>query len=225
MPGDTIRFGSPADLVDTGTFLARLTRFDAGAPVRLRAAGAGLALWAWLPIDVLVTRAVAAGPEPGSGHDVSVVGAELLGRVAAARDAGALLVPLPARRDDAWRGSLPAGRRVAELDAVPAAVVRGLVSAGEAAYRRAAGATRVAAATGAPDAVAGELLGHESLRVSAGGTDVAVPLRVLFGLARMGFLGEDPVRVAVDGPWLRAAASFGAAYRRRDDLPTSLRLR
>lgn len=212
---DAIRFASPADLIDAGTFVARVGRLDAGGVVRLRSTGQRVALWAWLPIDVLVTRTVAGGPVAEAGRDVSVVAAELLTTLAAARDGGDLVVPLPGRRDGAWRGSLPAGRAVTPLDLVPADVVRRLVVAAEAAFR---------AAAGAPEEAAEHLLAHQSLEVSGAGTRVAVPLRILLGLARMGFLGDEPVRVGVGGPWLQVAASFGAAYRRRDDLPTSLRI-
>ncbi|HEY7272796.1 MAG TPA: hypothetical protein VH502_08685, partial [Actinoplanes sp.] len=46
-------------VADAGAFLARLTRLDPAALVRLRAAGARTALWARLPWNVLVTREVA----------------------------------------------------------------------------------------------------------------------------------------------------------------------
>jgi hypothetical protein len=53
-------------VADAGAFLARLTRLDPGAPVRLRAAGERTALWGHLPWDVLVTREVAGAGPPGS---------------------------------------------------------------------------------------------------------------------------------------------------------------
>ena len=44
-----------------------------------------------------------------------------------------------------------------------------------------------------------------------------VPLRVLFALSGMGFLGVDggAVRVAATGSWLRLDARFGGVVRRR----------
>ena len=44
-------------VADAGAFLARLTRLDPGAPVRLRGASGRTALWAHLPWDVLASRA------------------------------------------------------------------------------------------------------------------------------------------------------------------------
>src|SRR4051812_50120129 len=64
---------------DAGAFLARLTRLDPGAAVRLRGSGGRTALWARLPWDVLVTREVAGrGPD-----DATVSAAELLAVLAA----------------------------------------------------------------------------------------------------------------------------------------------
>jgi len=191
----------PADLADAGAFLARVVRLDAGALVRLRAGGrTGLvALWSWLPLDVLATRMVAGRL---AAEDATVAAADLLDAVRA----GGSAVTLPARRDVEWRGALPSGRDP-ELERIPADVVRRLVAAGEDAFRSASGAQ-----------AAGEaLLDHETLRVSAGGIDVVVPLRMLLGLARMGFLAEDDaVRVGAGGGWLRLAGRYGTVYRRAE---------
>jgi hypothetical protein len=63
------------------------------------------------------------------------------------------------------------------------------------------------------------LLDQTVLTVSADGVPapVHVPLRCLFALSGMGFLGEseDAVRVSATGSWLRLDARFGAVVRRR----------
>jgi hypothetical protein len=123
-------------VADAGAFLARLTRLDPAALVRLRSApvpGMGgtagrTLLWARLPWAVLVTRTV-----PGSGPgDVTVSAAELLAELARA-GAG-----LPVRRDAEWRWPLPpsAGRVVetlsgAELRHIAEAAAEALRSAAE----------------------------------------------------------------------------------------------
>lgn len=193
---------------DAGAFLARVSRLDPGALVRIKPAGPGhLTLWAHLPFDVLAARTVG-GTWP---EDVTVAAAELLAAIG--EPVGANGPPptleLPRRRDVDWRGSLPPERGWQPLDAVPADVVGQLVTAGERAFR-AAGVARAQAA--------GEsLLGHETLRVrgdAAGAPETAVPFRLLLGLARMAFFGDEPVAVSVLGPWLRLTAQHGVVYHR-----------
>ena len=82
---------------DAGAFLARLTRLDPAAPVRLRNTGNRVALWGRLPWEVLVTREVAGhGPD-----DATVAAGELLAVLARGGD------ELPPRRDAHWRWPLP----------------------------------------------------------------------------------------------------------------------
>src|SRR4051794_33042963 len=91
---------------DAGAFLARLTRLDPGAAVRLRGSGGRTALWARLPWDVLVTREVAGrGPD-----DATVSAAELLAVLGAG--GGQLAQPRGGRRPRPGRGR-GLGRRVA----------------------------------------------------------------------------------------------------------------
>jgi hypothetical protein len=62
------------------------------------------------------------------------------------------------------------------------------------------------------------LLDQTVLTVSAEtGLAVKVPLRCLFALSGMGFVGGDdePVRVSATGTWLRLDARYGAVVRRR----------
>jgi len=195
-------FESADDRADAGAFLARVVRLDPAALVRLRRAGRSVQLWSWLPLDVLVTRRVAGRLDPA---DQSVAAADLLARL----DDDPVAVTLPDSRDAQWRGALPASGGWQRLEAVPSADLLVLVRAGTDAFR-------AAAVSADPGRVGEALLDHESLTVSDDGTTVAVPLRVLQALARMGFLRSDgEVVVAASPAWLRCDAAYGSAYRRR----------
>lgn len=196
----TLQFASASDQADAGAYLARVVRLDPAGLVRVRCAGGVIALWAWLPLEVLVTRAFR-----GEGPADDTVSAKAL------LDALALSFTLPEARDSGWPGALPPVRGVRELDEIPAGVVRDLVAASERTFRE-------ASAGADPRAVGDVLLDHEVLTVSAGQESATIPLRLLLGLARMGFLGDDPLRVGLAGGWVCAAASYGVAYRRRDKL-------
>jgi hypothetical protein len=211
---DILAFTSASDRADAGAFLARVARLDPAALVRLRCAGGKVALWSWLPLEVLVTRVVR-GDGPA---DAVVVAGALLETIAGEGLGDAGGVPggtaLPPSRDRDWRGALPTETDLRALDEIPADIVRKLLAAGEQTFRE--------ASTGAdPRAVGDALLDHEVLTVSHGDVSVAVPLRLLLGLARMGFLGDDPLRIGLAGGWVRAAASYGVAFRRRTPLSLS----
>jgi hypothetical protein len=194
-------------VADAGAFLARLTRLDPGAPVRLRPAGPRTALWARLPWDVLVTREVA-GPGPG---DVTVSAAELLAVLGRGGD------ELPARRDADWRWPLPpSGGTVVETVAATELVrVAGA----------AAGTLREVTAGGLGGRAVGQravrdaLLDHVALVVTpAGGAPVEVTQRLVQAVLRMGFLGSADVdgpetRVCVAGRWVGLSALYGVAWR------------
>ncbi|MFI5954970.1 hypothetical protein [Cryptosporangium sp. NPDC051539] len=181
---------------DVAVFLGRIVRLDPGALVRVRPAGAShLTLWAQLPFDVLAARTVA-----GTWPDDVTLGASALLEAVPVGAGGT--VTLPRRRDADWRGSLPPDRGWHPLDTVPVDVVRGLIAAGQEAFQR--------------NPEAGELLlDHETLRVVGDVHETTVPFRLLVALARMAFLGERDVTVAVVGPWLRLAAEHGIVYRRK----------
>jgi hypothetical protein len=194
------------DVADAGAFLARLTRLDPAAPVRLRASGPRTALWARLPWDVLVTREVA-----GSGPiDATVSAADLLAVLARAEDT------LPQRRDALWRWPLPpAGSRTVE--SVAAAEVTRLAAA-------AAGTLRAVTAEGVAGRAVGQrvvrdaLLDHVALVVTPdGGAPVDVSQRLVQAVSRMGFLGPADVegaavRVCVAGRWVGLSAPYGVAW-------------
>jgi hypothetical protein len=178
--GGRLRTQGPADAADAAVFLGRLTALDPAALVRLRDGGDRVTGYARLPFGVLVSRTVAGAVEPA---DVTVGAAALLGVLdPTTREAGE--VALPARRDVEWRVALPPLSGWQRLDEVPGSVVRSLVRAG---------AETLRALPAEAAASAGEsLLDHEALTVSSAKRTVAVPLRVLTALAKMGFLGGWP---------------------------------
>ncbi|MFI1989787.1 hypothetical protein [Actinoplanes sp. NPDC020271] len=192
---------------DAGAFLARLTRLDPGAPVRLRSTGGRTALWAHLPWDVLVTREVA-GPGPG---DATVSAAGLLAVLAAGGE------ELPERRDTQWRWPLPPARSTA-VESISGTELAQLAAA-------AAGTLREIAAGGVAGRVVGQravrdaLLDHVALVVThERGEPVQVSQRLVQAVARMGFLGPrggEPAeaRVRTAGHWVGISAPYGVAWR------------
>jgi len=195
-----------AGVADAGAFLARLTRLDPAAPVRLRSTRSRTALWAKLPWDVLVTREVA-GEGPG---DVTVSAAELLAALARG-DA-----ELPPRRDSLWRWPLPssAGRAV---ESVASAELARLAAAAAGTLREVTTEGLAGRAVG-QRAVRDALLDHIALVVTPGdGDPVDVPQRLIQAVSRMGFLGRADVdggdsRVRVSGRWVGISAPYGVAW-------------
>jgi hypothetical protein len=197
---------------DAGAFLARLTRLDPAALVRLRPAGPGgaelrTALWARLPWQALVTRTVrGAGPA-----EATVAAADLLAVLAAGEDR------LPARRDADWRWPLPPG---------PGQVVETIGGAELAnVARAAAGALRsaMAARRTGERMVRDALLDHVAIVVTDGPDPdgrIEVPQRLVQAVVRMGFLGasasspDEPVQVRIAGRWVGLAAPYGTAWLR-----------
>jgi hypothetical protein len=202
-----------------GAFLARLTRLDPAALVRLRPAGPGrTGLWARLPWEVLVTRTVDGGPP----DDVTVRAADLLAELARGGTA------LPTRRDEQWRWPLPPARADV-LERVPAGEVREIGVAAEGAVRAAARGGVGGRAVG-DRAVRDALLDHVAIVVTPElpGDPVEVPQRLVQAVIRMGFLGHDAaggtVRVLRAGGtaggggsgrnWTGLAAEYGTAWLR-----------
>lgn len=218
LPGDQVAGEAPGHgltgIADAGAFLARLTRLDPAAVVRLRPAGTAgrTTLWARLPWTVLVSRTVA-GAVPG---DVTVSAAALLAELA--RDGTAL----PPRLDADWRWPLP-GSTGQLVETMPGADVRRIADA-------AAGTLRSAADHGVAGRAVGQrvvrdaLLDHVAVVVT--GSSATGPVgrfevsqRLVQAVARMGFLGPggtgsgpDGVQVRVEGRWIGLSAPFGAAW-------------
>jgi hypothetical protein len=193
---------------DLGAFVARAVRLDAQAVVRLRNREDGRLLDAWVatPFDTLATRTVAGRVEP---FDVTVAGSELLTGLTVMR--GERIDP-GAPKDLMWRSALPPVEGWLPVDRLPVSVVSRLADEGVAVARENTGPH------GTPPA---SLLDQTVLTVSGSGLDVKVPLRCLFALSGMGFLGsaeEEEVRVIATDAWLRIDARFGAVVRRRHSM-------
>ncbi len=184
---------------DLGAFVARVVRLDPAAAARLRAGAGTVTAWASTPFDVLATRTVHGHVDPS---DVTVSANALL---------TALAVEKAATVDPGvgglWSGDLPPDTGWSPVDVVPAAEIDALTERGLAVARENAGPL------GPPTS----LLDQNVLTVSApAGPTVKVPLRCLFALSGMGFVGGDgEVRVSATGGWLRLDAHYGAVVRRR----------
>ncbi len=191
----------PADRGDLGSFVARVVRLDQMATMRLRAVGDRVTAWASTPFDVLATRSVHGSMEP---DDVTVPAAGLLTALAVDRaevvDPGA---------GGFWVGTLPPDDGWDLVDDVPAAELEGLTERGLTVARENAG----------PLGPPASLLDQTVLTVTTAGRrgGVKVPMRCLFALSGMGFIGADggSVRVSATGSWMRLDARYGAVVRRR----------
>lgn len=195
----------PSERDDLGTFVARAVRLDANTVVRLRNRPSGGLLDAWVatPFDTLATRTVAGRVNPG---DVTVSGTDLLTGLAVVRSE---TIDPGAPKDLMWRSALPPAEGWQQVDRLPGNVVSELAEQGVAVARENTGPH------GTPPA---SLLDQTVLTVSGSGLDVKVPLRCLFALSGMGFLGGDDVRVTATDSWLRIDARFGAVVRRRHSM-------
>jgi hypothetical protein len=204
------------DRGDLAAFVGRVVRLDPTAVVRLRVGGGmRVTAWATTPFDVLATRSVPASLAP---NDVTVPATVLLTALSVDR---AQTVDLGV--GGVWQGLLPPDDGWAAVDAVPAAELEALAERGLALARENAG----------PLGPPASLLDQTVLTVSAADTSlgrpesgrpVKVPLRCLFALSGMGFLGAsdvapdgspEVVRIAAAPSWLRLDARYGAVVRRR----------
>ena len=197
----------PTDRIDLGVFVSRAVRLDSDALVRLRAAGGRLHAWVDTPFDALVTRSMRGRLRP---DDLTIKGADLLAAVAAVGDT----VIDPGKAQDAlWRCALPPERGWRVVDQIPAEVFADLARQG------AAVAGTNPGPRGSPTS---RLLDQKVITVSGAGLDVGVPLRCLFALSGMGFVGTptsaETVRVWATDSWLRLDARYGAVLRRRHAL-------
>jgi hypothetical protein len=196
----SLHIPNAADRSDLGAFVARVVRLDQAATVRLLGRQDRVTAWASTPFDALATRTVHGTLQPS---DVTVPAATLLTSLTVERaetvDPGA---------GGLWQGQLPPDEGWAAVDDVPAAELERLTERGLALARENAG----------PLGPPASLLDQTVLTVSAEqGPAVKVPLRCLFALSGMGFVGgeDEPVRVSATGTWLRLDARYGAVVRRR----------
>lgn len=195
-----LRVPDADERADLGAFVGRVVRLDQAATVRLRATGDRVTTWATTPFDVLATRTVHGTIQPA---DVTAPAVGLLTALSVER--AEAIDPGPG---GLWQGQLPPDDGWVQVDDVPAAEVEGLTERGLTVARENAG----------PLGPPASLLDQTVLTVSApSGPAVKVPLRCLFALSGMGFIGTDSsaVRVSATGSWLRIDARYGAVVRRR----------
>jgi hypothetical protein len=205
-----LRVPDADDRADLGTFIGRVVRLDPTAVVRLRAAaGDRVTAWATTPFDVLASRSVPGSLEP---DDVVAPASVLLTALSVERAA-----TIDPGTGGVWQGLLPPDDGWSVVDTVPAAELEALTERGLTLARDNAG----------PLGPPASLLDQTVLTVSAATPDpaakvppVKVPLRCLFALSGMGFLGAsdgdaETVRVSATPAWLRLDARFGAVVRRR----------
>lgn len=204
-------------IADAGAFLARVTRLDPGAVVRLRSRPPErTALWGRLPWAALVCRTV---PGPGPG-DATVSAGALLSELSSGGDR------LPTRRDADWRWPLPPddGGRVVER--IPAGELLRIAAA-------AAGALRSASEQGVGGRAVGQralrdaLLDHVAIEITdvpdAPAPRVEVSQRLVQAMVRMGFLGQagnrpdETIQVRLAGRWVGLVGPFGSAWLPRGD--------
>lgn len=187
--------------VDAGAFLTRLLRLDANAVVRLRPVGGGVvSMWAQLPFGVLVTRGLRA-TIPG---DTTVRARQLLSVVGSARDG-----PLAAV-DSAWRWPLPSAPGTA-VETLPAREILGLAEAAAATVREVLASGTAGRAVGTRR-VRDAMLDHVPIVVQSGPDRIAVSQRLVQGLVRMGFVGDEPVTVRSAGRWTGLDGEYGSAW-------------
>jgi hypothetical protein len=193
----------PDERGDLGAFVARVVRLDQAALVRLQARDGMVTTWAATPFDVLATRTVHGVLEPA---DVTVPATGLLTALTVER-----AETVNPGSGGLWHGELPPSEGWQPVDDVPAAELERLTERGLAVARENAG----------PLGPPASLLDQTVLTVSAGARPaVKVPLRCLFALSGMGFLGDTGpdagvVRVSATGTWMRLDARYGAVVRRR----------
>ena len=195
------------DRNDLGTFVGRAVRLDPAALVRLRESAGRVTAWATTPFDVLVTRSVPGTVDPA---DVTAPATTLLTALSVERAA-----TVDPGTGGLWQGLLPPDDGWAVVDTVPSAELERLTERGLALAREHAG----------PLGPPASLLDQTVLTVSAGDGSLAapvrIPLRCLFALSGMGFLGassdgaDEIVRVSATTTWLRLDARYGAVVRRR----------
>ena len=200
---------TPADIADrddAAAFAGRVSRWDPAGPVRLRADGDSVRMFATTPFDTLVSRTVSGRLEP---RDVTVHAGNLLSGLAVATSRDVDPGPVV---DASWRSQLPPVAGWVRVDELPAQLVNDLADQG---------VTQARDHPGPAGGASTALLDSEVLNVTGAGMDVSVPLRMLFALSGMGFAptsAGEQVRVSATDSWVRIDARFGAVLRRRHSL-------
>jgi len=183
---------------EAAPFLARLTRLDPDALVRLRPAGPDrVVLWGRVPWGVLVTRTVPGGPV----GDVSVGAAALLRSLTDGDGT------LPPSRDRDWRWPLPPGPGQV-IEALPGSEVRRLGTAAARTLREARGRVGERALRDA-------LLEYVPIVVTAGDKKIEIRQGLVQAVLRMAFMSTDSVgdvTVRVAGTWVGLAAEYGSVW-------------
>jgi hypothetical protein len=218
---------------DLGTFVGRAVRLDPAALVRLRAGPGGrVTAWVTTPFDVLATRSVSGSLDP---DDLTAPATALL--TALSVDRAATVDP---GSGGPWQGLLPPDDGWATVDTVPAAELEGLTDRGLALAREHAGPLGPPASLldqtvltvrgdpggpvalpRSPDAPTSPARRGPPEGPRPTTAPVKVPLRCLFALSGMGFIGassdggDETVRVSATATWLRLDARYGAVVRRR----------
>ncbi|MDT5092744.1 MAG: hypothetical protein QOH60_2107 [Mycobacterium sp.] len=192
-----------------GAFVERARRLDDAVVIRLcqRSADA-LVAWAATGFDVLASRVVKGTVRPA---DICADADALLRGLSAVDPSDSVdsgYVDPGFAMDSAWRGVLPPDSGFVHVDDVPASAVLALADRG-------AEVSKEQGSQGPPVS----LLDQEVIHVSGSGVRVGIPMRCIFALTAMGFVGDLPeevVRVRTVGVWLRIDARYGSVYRRRD---------
>jgi hypothetical protein len=181
----------PTTAGDDAAFAARAARLDPDTLVLAQ----GGRLWAALPIGALAVRDAESALPDGLYR-----AGDLVAGGAAARPAAE------------WRGRLPK-QPWTTVETVPAADIADI-------DRKAAQALRERRGQGIGDRrLRDAMLEHVTLRVEHDGQIYPVEFRLVAALCRMGFLGDDPVRVLKAGRRIGLAATYGTVWDRDRGLP------
>ncbi len=194
------------DRDDAAAFAGRVARWDPAGPVRLRADGGSVRMFATTPFDTLVLRTISGRLDP---KDVTVHAGNLLAGLAVS--ASETVDPGPVV-DASWRSQLPPPGGWITVDDLPAELLADLAEQG---------VTQARDHPGPAGGASTALLDSEVLTVSGSGMNVSVPLRMLFALSGMGFAptaAGEKVRISATDSWVRIDARFGAVLRRRHSL-------
>ena len=201
-------------LIELAPLLRRAVQLDPHALARFRLSSGASTVLARLPFGVLVSRTVRVSAPAAPRRqpiDITVSAADMLAWL------DETSIDTPVARDLEWRADRPPERGWRRVESVPGDVVRALVRQGAVAVQDVAGNALnntglrgSAHRSSAADAVLDSTV---LTAVAEDGTRVAVTLRVLSALVRMGFLPRGgQVFVDVAGRWARIVAAYGTVY-------------